>query len=252
MVERPEWADRYVIVIVPGFGSHLADRVRLGTFADLIAYFDQSVPPVRYVDLQGVEGFESVKGIRHNAPVIADTLGHLGGQVLLLSHSKGGLDVLHALISDTTLCRGIDAWVAVQSPFGGSPVAEKLSGLVNPLREALDDLSPDDRATYLVNNHSLIQAVTSKISVRTCYSVYEGISSILMIDMLNGLMRRQGLETDGLVPSLSISLPGAVSVRLKDGNHADTVFPALMGQKWRSADRVRGILAEIDSALTSR
>ena len=42
----------------------------------------------------------------------------------IVSHSKGGLDVLEALITHPEVRRFVDGWIAFQAPFFGSPVAD--------------------------------------------------------------------------------------------------------------------------------
>ena len=98
-------------------GSNLIDRIQLRTFQYLLHAFERGIPPVPYANLQDVVGFDSLKGIRENDPVIAGVLRGIGRPVILLTHRKGELDALHALALEPALCERIAMWVSLRGPL---------------------------------------------------------------------------------------------------------------------------------------
>ena len=237
------------MVVVPRLGSNLIDRIQLRTFQNLLHAFERAIPPVPYVYLQDVVGFDSLKGIRENGPVIAGVLRGIGRPVILLTHRKGGLDALHALALEPALCERIAMWVSLRAPFGGSPVAGDPQGLPGRLREAMADLSSSTRDRYNASHRASHLDVTKRIPVRSCYTSYDLTSSIYPLDLLYVRMQEDGRPSDGLVPEHLTRLPGSAHVRLQDGHHADPVLPALSGQLWSTEDRIHLVLAQVDSAF---
>lgn len=263
---------------------------------------------MRQFDAQGVDyqylsaasaGFNSSQSVAHNAAVILRFLRRSDKQVIIVTHSKGGLDTLHALIAAPELWGDtVVGWVALQAPFYGSPIADPTFSSANDfLLEALggsgqsaDDLKTDRRESYMKTNERRIAKLTARIPVISAYSTYEadasvtGFASTFASSIFNAglvseitqlvvenyrytpsdvqrviaastsaairLIRKRlaaalgealatigltdlanvymngvlSLPNDGLVPSESTRLPGAVHAELPFGDHASPVM----------------------------
>jgi hypothetical protein len=153
-----------------------------------------------------------------------------------VTHSKGGLDMLHALVTHPESRRFVDGWIAFQSPFMGSPVADVVSGsararkisrgalkLIGRDLEVIDDLRTDTRAHYIDQRTAKIAALVRDVPVVCVASTAEkglGASwrpSRPMARWMNTL----DLKNDGLVPVNSAVLPGARYVVLEGLAHGE-------------------------------
>jgi triacylglycerol esterase/lipase EstA (alpha/beta hydrolase family) len=175
---------------VPVIGDRIADLlptidlpVPAGgfiTFDSLKAYYDAE--GVAYVEMPQAAGFNTQQGVVRNGAAIAEFLKGLDNKsVTILSHSKGGLDTLQALLENRDLWgTTVQGWVALQAPFRGSPVADNLpSALAGPVlnafggdRQALDDLKTAGRGQYMLGRANAIAELTGTIPVTSAYSTF--------------------------------------------------------------------------------
>ena len=139
-------------------------------------------------------GFDTQQGVIANGKAIAGVITRLRSQnvkrVVIVTHSKGGLDTLEALTTNENLWKTpVVGWIALQAPFLGSPVAgpaagsgmsqnaivtaarQALSSKAN-LAQALNDLAPDARKSYVDQRSPTIARLTGSIPVRSCYTEY--------------------------------------------------------------------------------
>ena len=139
-------------------------------------------------------GFSTQQGVVANGRAIAGVLTRLRGQnvrrVVIVTHSKGGLDTLEALTTNESLWNApVVGWVALQAPFFGSPVAgppadsaiaqnallagaRQALGRVMPLAQAFDDLTPGSRSAYMDQKASAIARLTAAVPVRSYFTKY--------------------------------------------------------------------------------
>lgn len=181
-------------------GDHLAGALEpVEFFADgaLITFAPQAEEYTeRGIDFTNIDspgnraqyGFDSLAGVARNGEAIAAFLRAIEAaeekSIVVLSHGKGGLDVLDALLRypslwDTTLT----GWVSLQAPFHGSPVADPYTlapGIGDVLFEvlggegaALDDLTTNARFLYMSEHADEIAALTAAVPVLSAASKYE-------------------------------------------------------------------------------
>lgn len=132
-------------------------------------------------DITQDAGFDSSDSVEHNAEAIAAYLqGVTDHVVVIVSHSKGGLDTLHALIEHPELIdEPVVGWVALQGPFYGSPVASVAPSLGDLILTqlgggpALSDLSPDVREAYMSDHATAVADLGAAIPVLSCSSTYD-------------------------------------------------------------------------------
>jgi len=151
---------------------------------------------MRYFDAEGIayrnlsavsEVFDTSASVAHNAAALLKVLRSTNKRVIIVSHSKGSLDTLDALLSAPRLVgTRVIGWVAIQAPFHGSPVADSTFGPLNGfLLEALggngqsvEDLKTKVREPYMETNKARIEALTARIPVISAYSTYEASGGV--------------------------------------------------------------------------
>jgi hypothetical protein len=204
-------------------------------------YFDEQREAL---ELQGIATTEldipSEADIASNAAAIAAAIRASPVPVTLITHSKGSLDLLAALIAEPDLCRParVQAWVSLQAPFYGSPLADLNTG--DPILRAITGYllekgfggSPDTLLELRVSSRRVYQrvhagAIRSVVEAvpTVCYGsqIASGQPSLFRVTWL--VCRLAGEpDNDGLVGIRSARLPGAVSV-VEDGvDHAMAVI----------------------------
>jgi hypothetical protein len=171
-----------------------------------------------------------------NAARIAEAVLAEPSPVLLLAHSKGGLEALSALLMPgvAARCRG---FIALQSPFGGSPVAD-LALSIGPLRdladralrlarlgdgEGLADLTCAVRRPWMAEHAAAIAALTAGLpvtSLATRLPARPGWRDQAYLALAVWMEREGHGPSDGLVPVASTVLPGARHAVLEGGHRA--------------------------------
>jgi hypothetical protein len=154
---------------------------------------------------------------------------------VLVAHSKGGLEALAALLDPeaATRCR---AFIALQSPFLGSPVADALVGVPRLHRaagrilqrlglggeEGLRDLTSAARAEWMAAHAAEVAALPRHLPVLCCATWLDAANARgpdrRYLPLVRWVERRGGGPNDGLVPVASALLPGARH-RLLPGGH---------------------------------
>jgi len=158
------------------------------------AYFDLTREPgfpgerIDYQNLsEASSAFNSGESVTHNAAAIVEFLRSSEKQVVIVSHSKGGLDTLEALLQAPDLWGDtVVGWVALQAPFHGTPVADPSPSNLNALLlsavggngQSLDDLKSGTRASYMASNAARIEELTGSIPVISAYSTYEASGTV--------------------------------------------------------------------------
>ena len=101
----------------------------------------------RYLDL------ESEAAVEVNAIKVAGAIEAAKSKIVLVTHSKGCLDSLSALVDHAALRTNVAAWVAIQGPFRAAAMADVLAepGIVGALEllggsgAALEDMRSERR-----------------------------------------------------------------------------------------------------------
>jgi triacylglycerol lipase len=175
-----------------------------------------------------------------NVKVVREALldaAHFGRTVVLVGHSKGGVEAMSTLALYPELRRHVRAVVALQSPFGGSVIANDLvttPALQRLLNVAFPSLFQGDPASVedlsyakrmeFVRRHPYptdvptVALATSRLSRRS-----------LMRPLCAYVHERYGWACDGLVNAVDAEVPGSRVVRLDDMDHAEASITGLPG-----------------------
>ncbi|MFC3126388.1 hypothetical protein ACFOD4_15085 [Pseudoroseomonas globiformis] len=164
--------------------------------------------------------------VAENAERLAEAIRAEPEPCLIVAHSKGGLEVLAALLQPGTVerCRG---FIAIQSPFHGSAVADalvrspRLHGMARWLAVTLHagsgaglvDLTSAVRQSWMRENADAIRQLTARIPVLCLGSSLTRETARgpdrRYLPMVRWMEQRGAGPNDGLVSVRSALLPGA-------------------------------------------
>lgn len=177
----------------------------------------------------------------------------------VITHSKGGLDFLHALMLRPDLTRFIDGWIAFQAPFWGSPVADvacgsaragRISGralkLVGRNLDLIADLRTDQRAAYMDQRIVQVSAIARDVPVM-CVATTSGNAlnrSWRPVWPTGRWMDGLELKNDGLVPVTSAILPSSRYVVLDGLVHGEVAARRVWSnRKYDHVDLLKALFA---------
>jgi len=228
-------AGRRVIIAYGLVGDFLATMRRIGV--------DYMATQVRWLQ-QGLGAEVTVARLPTGAAVsgnglrLAAMLKRDPRPAVVIAHSKGGLETLAALM-DARAAERCAAFIAIQCPFFGSPVADFLvaaaplkatvEGSLRLLRTGsgagLGDLTSAAREAWMRRHAPAIERLAEDIPIVCCAT--KVTASTIGPDRrylaLARWIERQGYgPNDGMVPVSSALLPGARHLVL-DGGHRGTV-----------------------------
>lgn len=227
------------VLLVPGY---LTQFLEIPGELGLSDYLDAQETALRQVahSVRRVE-LETEAGIAHNAQTVAQAVAATDGPICLISHSKGGLDVLEFLLhAPEAERRKIACWISFQSPFAGSPIADLAAGhgVVRTPAEfllqtfggeaaSLEDLQTGTRTCYLSANDAEIAEIARAIPIITVAGALDENASTTahLTPFLPSLllMRERGIRSDGMVPTDSAVLPHGDFVILSPIDHTGSV-----------------------------
>jgi triacylglycerol esterase/lipase EstA (alpha/beta hydrolase family) len=184
--------------------------------------------------------FDSEQPPSVNAVAIAETVRSIpwrtGRDVILITHSKGSVDTLTALVEHPAMGDRIAGWISIQGAVHGSPVADRLAGpaglevsllsmtvqhIFRGSVEALRALQTGERERYLVENTAQIANIVRRIPTLAYGSAARMARSTLR--KVTTRFFRDGFN-DGLVSMQHTVIPGAAIVQEVDGpDHGDAV-----------------------------
>lgn len=173
-------------------------------------------------------------GVRLAAEILSDPR-----PALVIAHSKGGLETLAALTSMAARAR-CAGFVALQSPFGGSHVADAVAAakplasasiaLAKLLRtgtgEALRDLTTTTRAAWMAGHARQVEQIVRRVPTICVATELKPAGARGRDRIYLAAARWMALQdagpNDGLVPVASALLPGTRHL-LADGSHIAAV-----------------------------
>jgi hypothetical protein len=179
--------------------------------------------------------------VAENAALLRQALAEAGpAPALLVAHSKGGLEGLAALLDPAAEAR-CAGFIAFQSPFRGSPVADWVVGrgaLYGAAKAAMAllgagdgagvrDLTTPVREAWVAGHEAAIIDLASRIPVVSCATVLDRATVTIGRDLayatLVAALGRAAGPNDGLVPLSSTKLPGPVRHLESAGGHVELV-----------------------------
>jgi hypothetical protein len=240
---QPQLAGMTIVIVPSWLSGPLLDLRAIGMSDYFLAIEnDLSKAGARVVTAD----VNTAAGVATNGPRIRRLLRETDGPICLLTHSKGGLDALEALIgADDSVVRKVRCWVALQAPFYGSPLADTadapvlgtvgafLLTLASGDGNSLSDLRTDLRARYMQEHAKAVAATVARVRIVCVTSYFDGSDPRFphppQLQATRYLMERRGQRNDSLVPTDSAILPGCPYIVLPNIDHTDTISGRLIG-----------------------
>lgn len=211
-----------------------------------------------------IADIETGATVSANGARLAEILDRHHCPTWIVTHSKGGLDTLDALVTHPRVRRFVDGWVSFQAPFQGSPVADVACNAPKARRigasalkllgadpQAICDLTTDERARYLDANAGEIAQLLAEVPVM-CVGTAAGKGLLPSWPTLRW-MEERGLRNDGLVPIASTILPGAHYVLLDGLGHGEVATGGLLSRaKFEQIDLLKILFALMLARQTQR
>ena len=184
---------------------------------------------------------KSESSVQINGAIIAAAIKASEKPVIIIAHSKGGLDTLEALRADRSLLTKVRGVITLQSPFFGTPLADyvntnsflrnyagRLLLKMGGNKESMLNLTEKDRKQYMAANAEAIAGITSAVPVVSVAAFKDPVDGKWDTNLkpLRDKMFENGIHSDGIVPEESAVLPGADIVRLEGFDHSVTVRPS--------------------------
>ena len=249
---------KYKILLVPGFlsdgiislkGYGLID----GLLLRLGEYFDDQMKWFKNnnIEYERVK-IESEAAPEVNAKLIAAVIESSPKEVIILAHSKGGIDTLTALLLYPSLRKKVKGFIPIQSPFWGSPIADwilenktldTLSCLIlkamGGTKKSLISLSTQTRDKFFQTHVKDIINILKEIPSLGFSSWKEKKKEVLFDSILafprDKMWEVLKVKSDGLVPVESALYPYIDYIQVGEADHAVTV---MYTSKIKKFDRV--------------
>mmetsp|Transcript_9664 Transcript_9664/g.14476 ORF Transcript_9664/g.14476 Transcript_9664/m.14476 type:complete len:782 (+) Transcript_9664:63-2408(+) len=230
------------------------------------AYFDSTVKAFQQRGMQaslctqvgGASGtYENAAAIRRE---ILDAHAKTNKPVVLITHSKGGIDSAAALsLYRDELVPVVRGIVFCQCPYGGAPLATDLTAdpvhytLAHWMRkyvrgswQVVHDMKYENRMKFLERN-----PLPPELAAVSFHSTTKSITSIQQI-LTTYVKKRYGTDNDGLVIPADAEIPGSSVVRYdKELDHVGTVWPTDRRNEMPDEDKgmLENLLLQADTAL---
>ena len=196
-------------------------------------YLDSNLDALQKAGLQTAKApVNTFDGVEANAKILKDTIEKYAAQgkkVVLVCHSMGGLDAAAALALYPSLKNDVRAMATIQSPYGGSPVAQDtvtnpslktVTGaamdLLGGSAKAFTDLTYDARREFL-SKHPMPAGIPTVCMASSRCSPFSA-----MFSTQEYLKQRYGLASDGMVSPADAFIPGSQTVTLDGLDHLET------------------------------
>jgi triacylglycerol lipase len=187
------------------------------TWQALPGYFQPNVERLQALGLNAkLVETEAFGRVADNAKYVRRAIEASDKPVVIIGHSRGGLEAIEALKQDPSLAKKVHAVVAVQTPWGGTPAANLAPKLLLP---GSAELSEDRRLTNGVPE--LPEGVELR-SIATSLGAFTRAKPLAYLAArLLGFL--SGRPTDGIVPTEAAVIPGSIFALLSHVGHWDTV-----------------------------
>jgi pimeloyl-ACP methyl ester carboxylesterase len=249
------------VLLVRGFmtGGYVEPFEVFGRKVWIGRYFNDQKEVLRELGVDfAMADIDSVMPPAHNAAKVAAEIRAAGKPVIIISHSDGGMYALRALVESTDLAPMVRGFISLQTPFGGSPVADyvkdnkllsaamsRVLGHFGATLESLESLTPERRGAFQAANRDAINRVVSSVNIISFASWKEEKNMKLdtLLELPRDFMIKRGLKNDGLVPVDSAILPGSDYIKVEGVDHVVPVMSADMVLKLDRRAFTRALLA---------
>ncbi len=214
---------QYKVLIIPGvlaqsFLKNSDNQIKLNAvFSD--AFSEQIMLMERLkIDYEFLQ-LETENPPEVNASIIIEAIESSPKEVLIYSHSKGGLDTLEAIRQKPSVLSKIQGWASIQSPFWGAPVAsgfnnneilrdsgDSLFEFMGGSAEGMSSLTVEKRVEYM--NRAEINSLIETVKARTHFVNFATYKSNSFgydtpLEFFRNFTNQKAGNNDGVVPVTS-------------------------------------------------
>ena len=218
----PKNAFYYVYLLIPGlFANSYGNKYMQNN----IEYMKELGLDIRKVDIN------TDATVEENADTIRDYILSQDKKLIIMGHSKGGIDVGTA-IAKYDLYDRIKCLIMLQVPWSGSQFAEEIeyqglitsffnltSNILTMNKTAIADLKYVERKR-MIKKYKLD---IDKIRVISVYSLLENKKSLLY-PFYSLLKKKYDIESDGIVGKEDALIPGSDYIKIDNLDHSNSVF----------------------------
>jgi len=245
--ELLEFRNRYQVVLLKGFfGDLLPERFDSYFFDQMRWMRDHDIAHCR---LEPTSGYGTQKLPENNIEAIENEVLSLHQKqpdkpVVIVSHSKGGIDALEMLLRRKNLIdREIIGWIAIQAPFWGTPVAnwaidnrlfnpiieQLLGGLLKGDRKVAACMSVEARKNYMTQNAEAISELTAKLNILNFATSCTAGDASLFTPLRFAIDKICKVTNDGLLPTQSeiLKVDGTPCCPFIETQHIDHIYAVL-------------------------
>jgi pimeloyl-ACP methyl ester carboxylesterase len=261
IVDARKSADKQTINELPGDAhkySYVFVRGLFGSFGPF--YFTQSINRLKKFGLYTeIAPVDTGNGISHNARIVAEHINssyaNTKKKVVLIGHSKGGIDSLAALLNSTELQDKVHGLITLQTPFGGSPIANFflgdkrwssafetffVQGLMRGDVSSVRDLTYENQQKFF-QQHTITESLKVPVLNFGAYCTSE--SATYFYPFWKYMKNTLNENNDGMVVLKDQYLPGAYSVTVEGMNHYATVNDSmLLRSRYKGSDVVQALV----------
>ncbi|MEQ1878178.1 MAG: hypothetical protein ABL958_16165 [Bdellovibrionia bacterium] len=185
-----------------------------------------------------------------NSILLEEALEKSTKPVVIVAHSKGGVETMLALTARPSLHAKVKGVLFLQSPFYGTPVADYLQDhgvwdflanfvlmVLGGSSEGMHNLSTYERVPWMAQWDFMVKYVMSRVKT-LCFSTWkddEPARRDSIFEFSRNKVKENGVDNDGLVPWNSMILPEGRYVQFEGHDHASPVTD----QKYIAFDRAR-------------
>ncbi|HAH32611.1 MAG TPA: hypothetical protein DCL44_09900 [Elusimicrobia bacterium] len=245
---------KYKVLFVRGFltGGYVQPISLFGKKVWTGPYFNDQISLLKELGVEfKMVDIDSTMPPAHNAKKTAKDIRDSDKPVIIISHSDGGMYVLQALTDNQDLLPNVRGFISLQTPFGGTPIAEyikdnkylsaamaKILAHFGGTVDSLLNLTPEERNRLQESSRGTVREVVSKVNMISFASWKDNEPNKIdtLLELPRDYMLKQGLANDGLVPLESAILPGSDYIKLPGVDH---MVPVMAADKMLKFDRRR-------------
>jgi len=237
-------AANYVYLVVPGLlAKHYPLYMNTNVAALSAAGLDVRRIPI-----------DSDAPVATNAATIRNTVNSVyqqtGKRIVFFAHSKGCVDSAAALQMFPEILTRVQGMIAVQAPYGGSPIATDLLSS-SPIKwvvekfvevifggdpQSIGDLSYQSRQAFLQK-----YPYPSSVNTISVFTKSTRISSLMYV-AAKYISDSYGVANDGLVADPDAAIPSSRTIFLDNMDHGDTVFEVFKFCKYRPTQMTQALV----------
>ncbi len=253
-----EFASRYQIILLKGFLGDLLPKRFDSYFYDQMRWMRDH--GIRFWRLERETGYGTQKLSQNNVNAIEKAIRGFHNietdkRIIVVSHSKGGIDMLESLLCRTNQMETeVAGWIALQSPFWGTPVANWVteSRLFNPVAELLlgrlfngdkkvaASMAVETRNEYMTRNSQAILELIERFDILSFASTSAAGDASIFRPLRFAIDQIARVPNDGLLPTQSEILkvndiPCCPHIVTEHLDHIYAVLPLMPDGQARSA-----------------